>query len=244
MKNSKLRRVLLLLACAVLLVSLSVGATLAYLTHETGVVENTFTVGNVYFDDDPETDLDEGLDEATVDAEGNPVDAQGNKIADVNMDAPATWANAPRVNENEYKLLPGHRYVKDPVIHVADDSEEAWLFVKVVNGIAPIETTNETITIEQQMIDQGWVKLTGYADYEDVWYWKWPVTAGADVTVFTTFTINAELKYEDLESYGDATITVQAYMVQKDGINNQEDAWYFAPYTPWKTVTETPDAGE
>ena len=47
MKNSKLRRILLTLACAVLLVSLSVGATLAYLTSVTAEVQNTFTVGKV-----------------------------------------------------------------------------------------------------------------------------------------------------------------------------------------------------
>ena len=47
MKNSKLRRALLLVASAVLLVCVSVGATLAYLTSETEVVTNTFTVGNV-----------------------------------------------------------------------------------------------------------------------------------------------------------------------------------------------------
>ena len=47
MKNSKLRRILLTLACAVLLVSLSVGATLAYLTSTPTKVTNTFVVGEV-----------------------------------------------------------------------------------------------------------------------------------------------------------------------------------------------------
>ena len=46
MKNSKLRKVLLLACSAVLLVCLSVGATLAYLT-STDTVKNTFTVGKV-----------------------------------------------------------------------------------------------------------------------------------------------------------------------------------------------------
>ena len=61
MKNSKLRRVLLVVACAVLLVSLSVGATLAYLTYTTDEVVNTFTVGAVEID----------LDEVDVDLYGN-----------------------------------------------------------------------------------------------------------------------------------------------------------------------------
>ena len=46
MKKSMLRKVLLLACSAVLLVCLSVGATLAYLTSNDTVV-NTFTVGKV-----------------------------------------------------------------------------------------------------------------------------------------------------------------------------------------------------
>ena len=69
MKNSKLRRVLLLLACAVMLVSLSVGATLAYLTGKDEVV-NTFTVGNVQIK----------LDEAKVNTDGTYVTDHDNRI--------------------------------------------------------------------------------------------------------------------------------------------------------------------
>lgn len=46
MMNSKIRRALLLACCAVMLVCMSVGATLAYLT-STDEVVNTFTVGKV-----------------------------------------------------------------------------------------------------------------------------------------------------------------------------------------------------
>lgn len=108
MKNSKLRRILLTLACAVLLVSLSVGATLAYLTSTTGVVENTFTVGKVQID----------LDEAKVNEYG---------VEDTSAD---------RVTENEYKLIPNHTYVKDPEVHVLEGSEPCYVFVKIENGMA------------------------------------------------------------------------------------------------------------
>lgn len=110
MKNSKLRRILLTLACAVLLVSLSVGATLAYLTSTTGVVTNTFTVGNVKITLD-ETD----------------VTVLGVKETDI------------RVTENDYHLLPAHSYIKDPTVHIDAESEDCWLFVKVTNDIAEIE---------------------------------------------------------------------------------------------------------
>ena len=83
MKNSKFRRILLLLACAVLLVSLSVGATLAYLTSTTETVTNTFTVGNVAITLD-ELDVDEYGEKKLVqkeDADGKPVvDAEGKPV--------------------------------------------------------------------------------------------------------------------------------------------------------------------
>lgn len=57
MKNRKLRKALLALCCAIALVAISVGATLAYLTY-TEKVTNTFTVGNVKITLD-ETDVDD-----------------------------------------------------------------------------------------------------------------------------------------------------------------------------------------
>lgn len=57
MKNRKLRKALLALCCAIALVAISVGATLAYLT-STDKVTNTFTVGNVKITLD-ETDVDD-----------------------------------------------------------------------------------------------------------------------------------------------------------------------------------------
>ncbi|MBQ8258505.1 MAG: hypothetical protein IJY97_02990 [Clostridia bacterium] len=104
-------KALLLALSAVLLVVSTVFATMAYLTSKTGVVKNTFTVGNVTIT----------LDEAKVDEYGVEV-------------TPET-----RVTENTYKLIPGHVYSKDPTIHVATGSEDCWLFVKVVDDIADIQ---------------------------------------------------------------------------------------------------------
>ncbi len=99
MKNSKLGRILLLLACAVLLVCLSVGATLAYLT-STDTNVNTFTVGNVEIT----------LDEAKV------TDEDG-RVAD----------HATRVKENKYHMQPGLVYQKDPTVTVKANSENCYV---------------------------------------------------------------------------------------------------------------------
>lgn len=103
-------KALLLTLCAVLLVAASVMGTMAYLT-STDKVENTFTVGNVKIT----------LDEAKVNTDGTPA------------------APAERVKANEYKLLPGHTYTKDPTVTVIKGSESSYVRMKVTfNNAAQI----------------------------------------------------------------------------------------------------------
>ena len=110
MKNTKLRRILLLLACAVLLVSLSVGATLAYLT-STKTVTNTFTVGKVEIK----------LDEAPVDPE------TGKAKEDV---ARTETGNA------KVLMVPGRLIDKDPTVTVLKGSEDCYVRVKVTVDVS------------------------------------------------------------------------------------------------------------
>ena len=114
----KKTKALMLVLCAVLLVTASVLGTMAYLTSNDQVV-NTFTVGKVAIT----------LDEAKVDPDGTPV------------------AGAARVKGNAYHLLPGHGYTKDPTVHVQANSEDSFIFVKVENGIASYEG-NPTIAAQ------------------------------------------------------------------------------------------------
>lgn len=203
MKSSKTRRILMLLGCAVLLVCLSVGATLAYLTSQTGVVTNTFTVGKVEIT----------LDEAKVDVYGK------------------EDASAERVTQNTYKLIPGHHYTKDPTIHVAADSEDCWLFVKVVNGIAAIEkadpqepTEENPTTIAGQMTkNNGWTVIDAT---KGIYAYKEIVSANANVLVFESFTLSGDAAVAE---YNGKTITVQAYAVQADGFDTAADAYDAAP---------------
>lgn len=107
MKAKTKTKALLMSLCAVLLVAASVLGTMAYLT-DSKDVKNTFTVGNVAIK----------LDEAKVDENGTQVvDKDGNPVA--------------RVTENEYKLLPGHTYTKDPTVTVLKPSVESYVRMKV-----------------------------------------------------------------------------------------------------------------
>lgn len=90
---------------------ISVMGTLAYLTDRDSVA-NTFTVGNVNII----------LDEADVDEDGQII------------------AGADRVKGNEYHLIPGQTYVKDPTVTVKAGSEESYVRMEVeVNCLAELD---------------------------------------------------------------------------------------------------------
>ena len=187
-------KALLLALCAVSLVTASVLGTMAYLT-DNKKVTNTFTVGSVAITMD-ETD----------------VNLAGQKDGDV------------RVQQNTYKLLPGHVYTKDPQIHVDPTSEDCYLFVKVENGIAAIEPKDADKSVAAQMVANGWTKVEGQTNV----YVKMNgnalqiVKGGETVNVFETLTIDgATVDKTKLEQYKNATITVTAYAVQKDGFEGK-----------------------
>ena len=98
----KARKILVSLAALALVAAISIGGTLAYLTSKDEVV-NTFTVGNVAIK----------LDEAKVNTDGTPVEG------------------ADRVKGNEYHLLPGHTYTKDPTVTVEKGSDASYVRMKV-----------------------------------------------------------------------------------------------------------------
>lgn len=226
MKSSKTRRILMLLGCAVLLVCLSVGATLAYLTSQTDPVVNTFTVGNVTID----------LDEAKVDEYGVPV------------------PSASPVTANTYKLIPGHNYTKQPTVHVAAGSEKCYLFVKVENSLAAIEAphSNTYSTIVEQMQALGWYQLkNGDTDVDNIFYFAdttgKPEAAQAESNhvVFNKFEVKTDvlsaLKEGEtadpnktyIDQYTGKTIKVTAYAIQADGFADKTayEIWTAAGFT-------------
>lgn len=192
----KFRNALILTLCALLLVGGTFAATLAYLTSQDSVT-NTFTVGDV------EITLDE---------------------AKVNVDGTLFDEGATRVDENEYDLYPAKSYIKDPVVHVADDSRDAWLFVKIDNGLKAIV---DVTTIEDQMIANGWSLVDGK---DNIYAYNRVVTkADANVKTFENFKIKADVDGATLAAYADAKIVVQAYAIQADGFNTSADAWAANP---------------
>lgn len=174
----KAKKVLLLVLCAALLVGASVAGTVAYLTSQ-DTVTNTFTIGKVVIT----------MDESPVDQYGVPTTGD-------------------RRDSNEYKLVPGHTYTKDPIIHVDDSSEPCYLFVKIENGI------NATLIGQT-----GWTQIAG----TDFWKYDSIVAPGGDVVVFNSFTYPNTVT--DTTEDATKTITVIAYAIQSDGFESVDAAW-------------------
>ena len=194
-------KALVLALCAVLLVVTTVFVTMAFLTSEDSV-QNTFTVGKVEIT----------LDEAKVDSYGNEI------------------ANAERVKENEYKLIPSHTYVKDPTIHVDSNSEDCYLFVKIQNDLGSEGVING-------IANNGWVLVEGT---QDVYCYygvtdgetnstKQIVKPGEDKKVFDTFTFGEKANPNNYDTATkNAKIIVTAYAIQADGLSEKTPAEIWA----------------
>ena len=132
-----------------------------------------------------------------------------------------------RDKANNYKLLPGHQYTKDPIVHVSSTSEDCYLFVKVVNEITAIE---DATTVADQMEKKGWIAVDGaeniyvYVGTTEGASAPLAVAANSNITVFESFKVKGSVTNEELANYADKTITVTAYAVQKDGFENETAA--------------------
>ncbi len=184
----KLKKLLVLALALACVAAISITATLAYL-NDTEVITNTFTVGKV----------DIVLDEYPVD----------DNVEDT---------GAACVKTNSYKLYPGKSYDKTPHIHVGNESEKCWLFVKVENGISAIEGTN---TIANQMEAIGWTEIgtTGVYAYKEI------SKANDVVNVFTDFEIATTVDNTTLANHAASKIIVTAYAIQAEGFATAEAAW-------------------
>ena len=175
-----------------LLATAIIGTTLAYFTDEKAVT-NTFTTGDVTIK----------LDETDVDTDG------------------VATGDGRKEEGNEYHLLPGKTYTKDPKVTVHAGSEDCYLFVKVVNGLADLEAAGDT-TIAKQMENNGWTSVSGVANvyvYTGEGADPAVVNGGASLGVFETFTIDTAETAGTLAEADEVVIT--AYAIQAEGMSEK-----------------------
>ena len=136
------KRSLIMLVCTALILSSIAFGTIAYLTAQDEVT-NTFTVGKVSIK----------VDEAEVDADGKPVtDGNGLEI---------------RTDKNDYTLVPGKEYTKDPTLTVLKNSEDCYVRMLVtynkaaeLNALFPADSEgNKPLYMVEDLNTTDW-KLT------------------------------------------------------------------------------------
>lgn len=208
MKNTK--KILVLALAAVLLVSATFFATMAYLTSKTDEVNNTFTVGKVKID----------LDEAKVDENGK---AQPNEA---------------RVKANDYHLLPGHDYDKDPTVKVLANSEKSYVrmfltFDKKAELEALQAKLASPLALLAGMDDGIWVPfgapvVDGNKITYEFRYYQAVEKAGADQPLeplFTQIQVPNEMLGDEMETLADMHIDAVAEAIQADGFDDAAAAW-------------------
>jgi len=208
-------KALLMMLCAVLLVAASVLGTMAYLTSQDSVT-NTFTVGKVALK----------LDEAKVNPDGSYVNGHDN-----------------RVKANDYHLLPGHTYFKDPTVTVLQGSDESYVRMLV--------TINEQADLDAIFAAEGGLDLSKFfggisedwaligetknGDDTRTYEFRYENTVTAleeDVVLddlFETIIVPGTVTGDQLETIAGLKIDVVAQAIQADGFDNADAAWAAFP---------------
>ena len=209
-----MKKKLMTVLALVLVIAMSVAGTYAYLTSK-DTVTNTFTVGNVQIK----------LDEAAANADGSLVyKDDGQTLAD-------------RVKANDYKLLPGHKYNKDPMVTVLKGSESSYVkmtvtFSKAAELDAIFAPGANMTSIFNGYDSTNWVlknvtKENNTRTYE-FWYKETVDALDGDVALdplFDSITVPGNITNDQLKTIEGMTITVNAYAIQADGFGTAEAAW-------------------
>lgn len=204
-------KALLIVLCVALLVTGGVMATLAYLA-DSAEATNTFTVGNV----------DITLDETDVYPDGTPV------------------PEAPRVEENEYHLIPGQTYIKDPTVTVEKGSEESYIRMLVtINCMSELRAILGDDFLPHEYIEGKdnsiWVyeSTTDNQDNSYTYEFRYYKTVDAfeateDIVLeplFTSFTVPGEITGDELTTISGLEINVVGHAIQVLGFADDDAAW-------------------
>jgi len=217
----QVKKVLAVILCVALIMSVSIMGTLAYLT-DRAAVTNTFTVGNV--------DID--LNEAKVNPDGTLVEG------------------ADRVTENTYHLIPGQTYVKDPTVTIKAGSEASYIRMLVTINYKSELDAIFAPGVKLDSIFNEWDSTTWiyHNETEDAtnntvtYEFRYKETIKPESTgnlalapLFSSFTIPGSLTGEQLDTLltkdtdgnivKQLTITVNAHAIQAAGFDTADAAW-------------------
>lgn len=127
---------------------------------------------------------------------------------------------------SDYHIVPGQNITKDPKVTVNANSENCWLFVKVIEANWPIFTDNNGKRLVNYAIADGWTAL----DDEDGVYYREVNTSTSNeafaVLKDNQVTVSGDLTKEQLQTVTtNPTLTFTAYAIQKAGFTTVAAAW-------------------
>lgn len=146
---------------------------------------------------------------------------------------------------SDYKIIPGVDIGKDPKVTVKVGSEACWLFVKVEEENWPeltyVNKDGKAVRKVNYDIADGWAKGDGTKIPANVYYrevaannadQEFPVLKDNKITVSNTLT---KINIKDI-STTTPKLSITAYAIQKDGMNNAAEAWAAIPDTTTGTT--------
>ncbi len=193
MKKSPVTGIALALVL-VLLLGCGIGGTIAWLTAESEEVTNTFAVGKIAIDlNEHELGDDGELTEKTT-----------------------------KVNNNDYKVVPGTTQKKDPFVTVEAGSEECYVYVTVTNNLMIGNKTVATLNVDETK----WVPIatsgntTLYRYHQTVDASEETADKVIEDKVFTTVTYSgADITKDNINQLENKTIVIKAYAYQTAGVD-------------------------
>jgi predicted ribosomally synthesized peptide with SipW-like signal peptide len=208
-KSALITAIALILTCVI-----SIAATYAYLYDKSETVVNAFSVGSVQI----------SLDEAKVNEYGQPVDENGNEV---------DLKDAPRVTNNEYLLIPGRQYTKDPTIYVEGGSKDCLVFVLmyIPQSIQDVINYEQDVKINQIEKNNWTASYTGGCipndvenanDYE-LFVYNGVVPASEEDTklpFFSTFKVDESVPKNQIAQVNLDEIRITAFAIQNEGTEN------------------------
>ena len=208
-KKPKNRKTAIIVICAALVLAGTVFGTIAFFTHTTDDVKNTFTMGKLL--DDPLSFV-----------------LKEHKALDEDEDGAYTLSKTEEVSENTYLVLPGVDIPKDPFVKTEETLKlDAYVFIEVKDAT---EGTNLHYTVDAQ----NWTLLTGKTGPKGGKVYVMALNGGivnkdsklGPVSILKDNKVTVDnAAITDAEKQFGGEVSFYGYMIQAGSFKDYEEAW-------------------
>jgi hypothetical protein len=208
MKRKMMKKAMMMVLALAMVCVASVAGTLAYLSHQTGPVTNTFVIGSLF--DNATTDFALWEHKLANDGEGD--NGVFTLLAGENE----------LVKRNEYKnVLPGVNVPKDPFVRVDGLKEDAYLFLVVEDNTGDHINFTMDSNWELYKTETDGKQIYVYAEAADDYTLSSdPSQRNLGILLDNTVTVD-----KDFAGGSGINISFTAYIIQSAGLTDRDAAW-------------------